>query len=39
MFRELTRKNKKLSHEECIEILKNTRRGVNPDKDPTKEVL
>lgn len=28
MFRELTRKNKKLSHEECIEILKNTRRGV-----------
>ena len=28
MFRELRRKNKALSDEECIEILKNERRGV-----------
>lgn len=28
MFRELTRKNKQISHEECIEILKNEKRGV-----------
>ena len=28
MFRELTRKNKQLSHEECIELLKNEKRGV-----------
>ena len=28
MFRELTRKNKEISREECIEILKNERRGV-----------
>jgi nitroimidazol reductase NimA-like FMN-containing flavoprotein (pyridoxamine 5'-phosphate oxidase superfamily) len=28
MFRELRRKNKALSDEECIEILKTERRGV-----------
>lgn len=28
MFRELTRKNKKISKEECFEILKNEKRGV-----------
>lgn len=28
MFRELRRKNKSLSQEECIEILKNEKRGV-----------
>lgn len=28
MFRELTRKNKKITHEECTEILKNEKRGV-----------
>lgn len=28
MFRELRRKNKALSAEECIEILKTERRGV-----------
>ena len=28
MFRELTRINKKLSHEECVELLKNETRGV-----------
>jgi len=28
MFRELTRKNKQLSHEECIQLLKNETRGV-----------
>ncbi|MBQ8003442.1 MAG: pyridoxamine 5'-phosphate oxidase family protein [Clostridia bacterium] len=28
MFRELTRKNKQLSKEECIQILKNEKRGV-----------
>ena len=28
MFRELTRKNQRLSSEECVELLKNERRGV-----------
>ena len=28
MFRELVRKNKELSKEECIEILKSEKRGV-----------
>lgn len=28
MFRELTRKNKQLSNEQCIELLKNETRGV-----------
>lgn len=28
MFRELERKNKQIPHEECIEILKNEKRGV-----------
>ena len=28
MFRELTRKNKQISNEKCIEILKSERRGV-----------
>ena len=28
MFREITRKNRQLSNEECLEILKNEKRGV-----------
>ncbi len=28
MFRELTRKNKEISHEECISLLKTEKRGV-----------
>ena len=28
MFRELVRKNKEISKEECIEILKSEKRGV-----------
>ena len=28
MFRELTRKNRQIKHEECVELLKNETRGV-----------